>query len=1157
MNFFNTNPVLSLFSAKINRIIKISLVLLFISLLHILANNDEQNRRLTIQAENTTIKEVLRAIESQTEFTFFYNNTQLDVNKKATGTFKNMRMIDILDQALKKNGINYKIQGQQIILSPTADLRKEVPVQGSKKVKGKVLDETDQPLPGATIQIKGTTRGVMTDYDGSFSIDVKPTDQLVIAFVGYQNHSVTVGDQTEINVKMIPKVNELDAVTVVAFAKQKKESVLASISTVNPSALKVPSSNLSTALAGRISGLVSYQRSGEPGQDDASFFVRGVTSLTYASGPLILIDGVEMSSSDLSRMQPDDIASFSIMKDATATALYGARGANGVIAITTKEGREGQSTVSFRAETSLSRPTRNVDIANPIKYMQLNNEAVLTRNKNGTAPYTQEKIDNTMNPNRNEYVYPAQDWYDMLCKDYTVNYRANMNVSGGGKVARYYVGATFNQDNGILKVDKRNNFNNNIDLKRYQLRSNINLNITKTTEAVVRLTGTFDDYQGPLDSGEDLYKKIMRSDPVLFAPTYAPDQANAYTHHILFGNSGTANYINPYADMVKGYKDYNKSKMIAQFEVRQKFDFVTDGLALRALYSTNRYSFHSVKRQYKPYYYSIASYDKNSDIYILQWLNNATGKAEEWLRSAEDPKQIHTTNYTEAALTYDRTFGEKHAVSGLLVFTMRNYSETNNDDAAFELSLPHRNIGVSGRATYAYDNRYFTEINFGYNGSERFAKNERFGFFPSVGAGWIVSNEKFWTKNNLKKILNKLKFKGTYGLVGNDAIGNADDRFFYLSKVRMGSESDKSYSYGYDFNYTRNGVAIDRYANDQITWETAQKTNVGLELGLFNKLEFMLDVYHEFRSGILLDRAYVPATMGLSATPQANLGKAKGQGIDMSLDYQHSINKDFWITGRANFTYATTEYTEYEEIDYSATPWRYRVGQPVSQQYGYVAERLFVDDYEVQFSPAQNFNDVNGIMGGDIKYKDIDGDGQITDLDRVPIGFPTEPQIIYGFGLSAGYKGWDFSFFFQGLAQESFWINTSSTYPFADTDGNGGVLSKNALLQIYADNHWSEDNRNLYALWPRLSDIVINNNTQTSTWFMRNGAFLRLKSVELGYTVPERITNKIKMKTFRVYFSGTNLLTLSKFKLWDPEMAGNGLGYPIQQVYNLGLQFTF
>jgi TonB-linked SusC/RagA family outer membrane protein len=1025
--------------------------------------------------------------------------------------------------------------------------------------KGHVVDRDGEALPGVAITIVGSTRGVITDENGYFEMtNVGAGAKMSASYIGMQTKEFTFDGKPDIIIVMEENVNELDEVTVVAFGRQKKESVISSISTVNIKDLKVPTSNLTTALSGRIAGMVSYQRSGEPGQDDASFFVRGVTSLTYARGPLILIDGVEMSSSDLARLQPDDIASFSIMKDATATALYGARGANGVILVTTREGREGNATVSVRIESSLSSPTQKVKLADPITYMQMFNEAVLTRDKMGRIPYSQSKIDNTMNPNRNEYIYPANDWYNMLFNDETINYRANFNVSGGGKVARYYIAATYNQDNGVLKVDKKNNFNNNIDLKRYLLRSNVNINVTKTTEAVVRLHGTFDDYQGPIDGGSDLYQKVMRSDPVRFPAYYAPDEANQHTQHILFGNDeATADFINPYADMVKGYKDYTKSLMMAQFEAKQKLDFLIGGLSVRGLFSTNRYSYFDVNRNYNPFYYNVAGYDRYTDTYQLLALNPNTGT--EYLGYSEGDKEVKTTTYMEGAINYDRTFDEKHAVSGMLVFTRRNTLEANA--GSLQLSLPSRNQGLSGRATYAYDDTYFSEFNFGYNGSERFAKRYRYGFFPSFGLGWILSNENFWN-DNLQKIISKLKLKGTYGLVGNDAIGDQDDRFFYLSDVNM-DDGGRGYSFGTEFNYYRNGVAIRRYENDMITWETARKMNLGIELGLFNKIEIIADYYTENRSGLLLSRSDVPATMGLVVTPQANLGKAKGQGIDLSVDYQHNINKDLWLTGRANFTYAVTEYTEYEEVDNTLTPWLSRIGQSVSQQWGYVAERLFVDDLEVANSPVQNIG-TDAYGGGDIKYRDINGDDKITSLDRVPIGYPTEPQIIYGFGLSAGYKTFDLSFFFQGLAQESFWINTAinrdrpSTVPFIDTDANGAVRSQNALLQAYADSHWDESNKNIYALFPRFSDKMVSNNyAERSTWFMRDGSFMRLKSAELGYSIPQNVIQRMRMANLRIYLSGTNLLTFSKFKLWDPEMAGNGLGYPIQRVINLGMQVSF
>ncbi|MEL7589473.1 MAG: TonB-dependent receptor [Prolixibacteraceae bacterium] len=1034
--------------------------------------------------------------------------------------------------------------GVSLLLFTAASAWAQVKITGT--VSGEADDGTLSPLPGVTIVISGTTRGVITDTDGTYSIEAKSTDQLVFSFIGMESQTITVGDRRVINVSLKSKTDELEEVTVVAFGKQKKESVLASITTITPAELKVPSSNLTTAFAGRVSGLISYQRSGEPGEDDASFFVRGVTSFTYARGPLILIDGVEMASSDLARMQPDDIASFSIMKDAAATALYGARGANGVIMVTTKEGREGKAQISFRYETSFSMPTREVDLADPITYMKMNNEAVLTRNPMLSVPYSMEKIENTQR-GTNPLVYPATDWYNTLFKNHTVNHRANFNVSGGGKVARYYIAATYNQDYGILNVDKQSNFNNNIDLKKYLLRSNVNINVTPSTEAVVRLHGTFDDYTGPIDGGSALYKKVMRTDPVLFPPYFPHTEETAHIRHVLFGNYDQGQYINPYADMVKGYKDYTKSLILAQFELKQQLDFITKGLSLRGLFSTNRYSYFDVSRFYNPFYYTAIGYDKYKNTYQLYNLNPDTGT--DYLTYSEGAKEITTTTYGELAAGYDRTFG-KHGISGLMVFTRRNHLKANA--GSLSLSLPSRNMGVSGRFTYSYDTRYFTEFNFGYNGSERFARKERFGFFPSVGAAWFASNEHFWD-DGLKRVFSKLKLKGTYGLVGNDAIGDADDRFFYLSEVNMNA-SGRSYTFGEEFGYTINGISISRYANDLITWETARKLNIGAEIGLFDKIEMMIDVYRERRDNVLMSRANIPSTMGLQAVPEANVGEASGKGIDLSVDYNQAFRNGMWVTARANFTYATAEYKVYEDVDNSATPWLNRVGQPVTQQWGYVAERLFVDDYEVANSPAQTFGEY---MGGDIKYRDINNDGVISGLDQVPIGYPTEPEIIYGFGFSAGYKGFDLSCFFQGLARESFWIDAKETSPFIDTDGESAVISKNALLQVYADDYWSQSNRNLYALWPRLADRVIANNTQRNTWFMRDGSFLRLKSVELGYTIPDRLARPLKVTNLRFYASGTNLLTFSKFKLWDPEMSGNGLGYPIQRVFNLGVQLSF
>ncbi|MEC3881658.1 SusC/RagA family TonB-linked outer membrane protein [Parapedobacter sp. 10938] len=1005
----------------------------------------------------------------------------------------------------------------------------------SFEVKGIVRDSVGV-LPNVTIVVKNNSSiGTTTDPNGRFIL-VVPNQQSILEFrmVGYEAQEVPV--QANMDVSMVQSADNLDEVVVVAFGKQKKQDVIGAVTSVNPSDLKIPSSNLTTAMAGQIAGMIAYQRSGEPGADNADFFIRGVTTFGYKKDPLILIDGIEVSSRELARLQPDDIASFSILKDATATSLYGARGANGVILIATKTGKEGQILINVRVENSLSAATRNVELADPITYMRLGNEAVVTRNPLAPQPYPQRKIDNTI-AGTNRYVYPATDWHQALFKDYTMNQRVNLNASGGGKVADYYLSGTFNQDNGVLKVDGRNNFNSNVNLKNYSLRSNIGINLTKTTRAMVRLSGIFDDYTGPIEGGADVYWQAMHANPVLFPAYYEPDEAHGHVNHILFGNYGTeANYINPYANLVRGYKEYANSRMDAQFELNQDFGFLLEGLTARALFNTSRSSYFDVIRQYSPFYYTSGGYDRFTDKYMLAALNETTGT--EYLGFQAGGKDVFSSTYLETAISYNQTFREKHNISTALISIIRGSLAGNAGD--LQRSLPFRNAGLSGRFTYSFDSRYFAEFNFGYNGSERFYKTERFGFFPSAGVAWTVSNEPFWEP--IAPVISMLKFRATYGLVGNDAIGSEYDRFFYLSNVDMNAAS-RAASFGTLSDYTRTGVLVSRYSNRDITWEKAKKTNIGFELGVMNKLTVEADYFHEDRSHILMTRASIPSTMGLTAPVRANVGEASGSGIDGSLTYADNFGPDAWMKARVNFTYATSEFRVYEEPQYEES-YLSRVGYPLSQQWGYIAERLFVDDAEVANAPRQNFGDY---MGGDIKYRDLNGDGQITERDRVPIGHPTDPEIIYGFGASFGYKRFDMSFFFQGSARSSFWIDPVATSPFNE---------ETQLLKAYADNYWSEDHRNSYALWPRLSSTVVGNNTQRSTWFMQDGGFLRLKQAEFGYTFPDVLLQKLGVANVRFYASGLNLFAISSFKLWDTEMGGNGLGYPVQRVFNLGLHVT-
>ncbi|TCC87939.1 TonB-dependent receptor [Pedobacter frigiditerrae] len=1037
-----------------------------------------------------------------------------------------------------------------------------------KTITGTVLDTLGLVLPGVNISVENTKLGTQTDANGRFVLDVTTGAVLKVSLVGYISKNVNVTNEASYTIVLKEEATTLaNEVVITALGqKQRKEAVVGSVTTVKVANLKIPSSNLTNALSGQIAGVIGYQRTGQPGQDNSQFFIRGVTTFGYKRDPLILIDNVELTNSDLARLQVDDIESFSILKDASATALYGARGANGVILVSTKSGREGKAKISFRLENSSSQSAENLQLADPITYMKLFNEASIGR---GMDPmFTPNQIINTQatvnkSPGYNQYVYPAVDWLDMLFKKRTSTQRANMSVSGGGGVARYYIAGSYNLDNGVLKQDDRNNNDNNVKFRNYQLRSNVNIDLTKTTEMVVRLSGNFSEYNGPVatDGGfsTDLYNIAVHTSPVNFPAFFPADAANQNTQHILFGNRGGSgvNSIldnNPYAAMLRGHKNSSESRMSAQFELNQKLNFFTEGLSFKSIFSTNRYSYFDSQRAYSAFYYNVGSYDKASNTYVLNWLNSsvvngAPNIAQEYLSYSPGGTNINTFLYGQASLNYDRTFGS-HSVSGTLIGTAQQTVYSNA--SSLQNSLPFRNLGLAGRLTYSYKSRYFVETNFGYNGSERFSEDHRFGFFPTIGAGWIVSNEKFW-EGGISKVVNRLKLRGSYGIVGNDAIGA--QRFFYISDVNLNGGGNYA-QFGFNNGSSREGVFINNYENKDVTWETSRQTNLALEATFFKNLNLIAEFYNNYRYDIYMTRANLPTTLGLEAAVGANVGEARSRGMDLSLDYKFKVN-DFSFAVRSNLTFAKNKYINYEEPQW-AEAYRYTTGQPISRNFGYIAERLFVDDKEVLNSPTQIFS-TNGKppKAGDIKYRDLNNDGRIDDADKAYIGYPQSPELVYGFGFSSSYKGFDLSAFFTGQDRMTFFIDPRKVSPFVPSDQQY-ILGNTQLLKDFADNHWSPENQNLYALYPRLAvnAVDLENNAQTSTWWMRNGRLMRLKSLEVGYTLPAKISKSIKLSSCRIYFNGLNLITWSPFKMWDPEQGGNGFAYPIQKVFNVGLNVT-
>lgn len=1003
------------------------------------------------------------------------------------------------------------------------------------------------PLPGVTVQVLGRQGGVITDAEGRYTIEAAPNEELRFQFVGMKPQTISVGNLTTLNVVMVEDVELLDEVTITAFATQKKESIVSSIETISPKQLRVPSSNLTTALAGRLAGVISYQRSGEPGNDNAQFFVRGVTTFGYASSPLILLDGFEVSSTDLARVDPDNIEQFAVLKDATAAALYGSKGANGVIMVTTKKGVAGKPKISFRADARLSAPTKVLETVDGVTYMNLYNEAQFNDNPLLEPYYSAQKIQNTID-NLNEYAYPNLDWYDIMFKPNTVNQHYNLNIMGGGTVVKYYLSVSYDKDTGILRDNKLNNFKNNISIDRFNILTNVTMDLTPTTKMDINMNSIFENFTGPLDNTNEIFASVVATNPVEFPKFYLPDEKTAFVKHTLFGSDATGSMVNPFARMVRGYKDGSMGRITSQFSIDQDMDAILEGLMARAkvsIKSDNRYENY---RSYDPYLYNIKSYDEFTDTYVLQQVHKGTDA----LGNPTITRDGEFRVYMEGGLTYANSFNEMHDISGLLIYTQEESKNTGiyrPEDQTIQRTLPQRNQGLRARLNYGFLQRYLAEVSLTYTGSEKFDKSHRWGVFPAFGVGYILSNEPFWS--SLENTLPNLKLKYSWGRVGNDQIAGAADRFFFLSDISSGG----GYRWGKDFNSYYGGFNINRYANPMITWEIAQKQNIGFEVDIFRNrtLKLILEYFTEDRKQIYQARANLPATMGLTSNVYGNVGAVKSAGWDGSIDLNHSFNKDAWITGRFNFTFAQNEYVENEEPEYR-WPYLSDIGWPINTWKGYIAERLFIDQADVDNSPRQELGSIP--QAGDIKYKDINGDGRVNSDDQVHIGYPTVPEINYGFGLSGGYKNFDLSCFFQGQDRVSFFIDPNARRddrfgiaPFADHRG---------ALKIIADDHWNPNNPVSHAFWPRLSATVNQNNSQqNSTWWLRNGRFLRLKTLEIGYTFPEKWYRPIPFSLVRLYFTGQNLFNLSEFKLWDPEMGGNGLAYPLQRVYNVGLNVTF
>ena len=1082
------------------------------------------------------LKTVLEEVERQTGYSILFENEDVDVSRPVTATFKDATLQTVLDTVLDKS-LRYTVKGggKLVTISRRSPVSAPTAPNGEMTVAGTVISSADnQPIVGANIYVEGTNVGTTTDAGGNYKLTVPASAKTVtVSFLGYDTKKISVRDIHLFKlITLADASNKLEDVVVVGFGVQKKESLVGAVQSVKPSDLQTSSSNLSTSFSGKIAGVIAVQKSGEPGADGANFWIRGISTFGSGQSPLLILDGVEITNQMLNNIPPETIESFSVLKDATATALYGSRGANGVMIITTKNGRDSEKmTINLRAEFGASAPTRVPKVADGITYMETFNEARTTR---GEKPYySNEKIMGTklgLDP----YVYPNVDWYDMLFKDCTFNQNFNFNMTGGAKKIDYFLNASVYNENGIMRKPEASKFDTNINAQKYLFQANVSADATKTTRVSLKMNTQLHYRHAPIQSVSDLFAYAMTGMPCEFPATLPGEESDTF---VRFGTNNAWNsgfFTNPYAQLCRGYGDQFRGHFTSALTVNQNLDFITKGLSATGMATFYNRVYSAVYRSFTPFMYQLTDYNID-EAGNYSYTSNSTNTGTTYLGTTRGKDGYRELAF-QAKIDYARTFG-KHDVGATIVYMQKERNMNISDEQEYA-ALPYRQQGLAGRVTYGFDKRYLFEANFGYNGSENFAAGKRFGFFPSVAVGWVISNEPFW--KGIKEQVNLFKLRASYGLVGNDVISkDYADRFPYLTTVDMGQGYDVYIGNNFERKY---GPILSVYGNPNATWEESRKLDIGVEIGLFDSLNIIFDWFKEKRSGIFMQRTSLPSTFGMSGiTPWANIGKVDNSGVDISVDYNKAFSKDLILSLRGTFTYAHNEIAEMDEPKYKWA-YQYKAGHPINSIQCLIAEGLFRDEEEIASSPSQDiYATTYPIRPGDVKYRDLNDDKIIDDNDMCWTGNPTVPEIIYGFGFSLKYKGFDCSAFFQGQGKVSILMYNYHPFATAATPGSG-------LMQWIADEHWSEDDPNPKALYPRLSPLWNNNNTKASTLYVRNGKMLRLKTAEIGYTY----------KKMRVYVSGTNLLTFAPFKYWDPEKgSGNGLGYPLQRTYNLGFQFNF
>lgn len=1112
-------------------------------------NNYSQFKTLSVSMSNSTLREVLKTIEKSSQFVFFYLDDAVNLERKVSIDSKNKNIEEILSELFEGTSCTYRISDRQIFISGKAPASTEQQ-QNKRKISGRVTDIKGEPLIGVNVTVDGDANGSITNMDGLYEIFVtKKSVVLKFTYIGFKTSEIRTNASTNIyDVTLEEQVNELEETVIVGYGTQRKISNIGAQSSMKMEDIKTPSASLTTTLAGRLAGVVAVQRTGEPGKDAADIWIRGI-STPNTSSPLVLVDGVERSFNDI---DPEDIESLTTLKDASATAVYGVRGANGVILIKTKPGKVGKPTVSADYYESFTRFTKMVDLADGITYMNAANEAM--RNDGIATKYTEDQIRNTI-AGKDPYLYPNVDWLKEIFNDWGHNRRVNVNVRGGSEKVAYYASVSYFNETGMTVTDKNiNTYDSKMKYSRYNFTTNLNIDVTPTTKVEIGAQGYLGEGNYPAISSADLYNAAMSISPVEY-----PKMFFVNGEAFVPGTSTNNNFNNPYSQATRrGYDNLTKNQIYSNLRVTQDLDMLTKGLKLTAMYAFDVYNEIHVHQDRAESTYNFLDtsvpYDMNGQP-ILQRIYEGSNVLSYTQETSGNKK-----TYLEASLNYDRTFNDDHRVSALFLFNQQ--SKLLYPKGTLEDAIPYRMMGIAGRATYSWKDRYFAEFNIGYNGAENFSPKHRFGTFPAFGVGWVVSNEKFWQP--LSKAVSFLKIRYTDGKVGNSEV--SDRRFMYLDQMKENGD------YGYKFGpngtkwagYETVNMAVD------LIWEESRKQDLGIDLKLFNDdLSIVFDLFKERRENILLKREHsMPSFLGYNTSaPYGNIGIIENKGFDGTIEYNKRINKDWVIALRGNVTFNKDKWIQ-GELPEQKYEWMNQYGRNINGAKGYVAEGLFtqaeIDDMarweslsaaNKAITPKPFASQFGTVKAGDIKYKDLNNDGQIDAYDQTYISRGDVPTTVYGFGFTVGWKDLSVGMMFQGVAGAERVLNGSSINPF-----NGGGGSGNLYSNI--GDRWTEENPDQNAFYPRLSygsETTSNiNNFQKSTWWVRNMNFLRLKTLQVSYNLPKPWVNKVHLKNAAVYVMGTNLFTLSRFKLWDPELnTDNGASYPNTTSYSVGINFTF